>query len=123
MLKLRYYFVQDRQALRRLFFFALACPSGLVPEPAEEWESILCIAPRPPALQENSGLRVILAGSDPPRRDKPGSVGRKKAGIRLFPESLLTDKFTKIEQKRTLMAIICPLFQLRALGPRHLQDL
>jgi len=67
-------------------------------------------------------LRVILAGSDIIFDDQLGSVGRKKAGTRLFRESLLTDKFTKIEQNRTLMAIICPLFHLR-LGPRHLEDL
>jgi hypothetical protein len=53
---------------------------------------------------------------------KENLLFNNKAGIRLFSESLLTDKSTKIRQNRTLMAIICPLFHLR-LGPRHLEDL
>jgi hypothetical protein len=45
---------------------------------------------------------------------KENPLFNNKAGIRLFPESLLTDKFTKIGQNHTLMAIICPLFSLGA---------
>jgi hypothetical protein len=51
-----------------------------------------------------------LAGSDIIFDHQLGSIGRKKAGTRLFPESLLADKSTKIGQNRTLMAIICPFF-------------
>ena len=54
---------------------------------------------------------------------KENPLFNNKAGIRSFPESLLTDKFTNTEQNRALMAIICPFFQLRTLGPGHLEDL
>jgi hypothetical protein len=41
---------------------------------------------------------------------KENQLFNNKAGIRLFPESLLTDKSTRTGQNRAPAAIICPFF-------------